>query len=225
MAWYAKPSGGYPERSNEWHENMLEIYGMLNSSGWTLEAVCGMCGGCIMESGMNPWRWQEDHVNTNAGYGLVQFTPASGYINLSGYPYHAPNMSTTEVSFGALATDGICQVNVVDNDTLQKWTGVTWRNYWDRSDYPDAYAVAQDIRSRYSIPMSFSTYKSLTDLDDAVWMFMSGYLGPRRGDRDYARYMLAGRDAYRFLSGQEPPTPTPTIRKLPLFFYLKRKPF
>lgn len=224
MPWYAKPRGHYPEASSEWRENMLEIYGMLHASGWTLEAICGMCGGCIVESGMNPWRWQEDHVSLSAGYGLVQFTPASDYINLSGQSYHAPNMSTTSITQDALPTDGICQVNVVDNDVLRKWTGVAWRDYWDSSAYPDAYAIAQRIRATYNTPMPFSTFKSLTNNDDAAWMFMSGYLGPLRGDRDYARYFIAASRAYRFLQGQDPPTPVQD-KKFPIMLYLKRHPF
>lgn len=224
MSFHAKPNGGYGSSQEAWQDNMLEIYGILNAAGWTLEAVSAFCGGCIRESQMNPWRWQDDVVNLSAGYGLVQFTPASDYIDLN-LQYHSPNMSTREITQGASPNDGICQVNVVNDDTLGKWLGVTWRDYWRSGTYPRAWQFSVRLRATYQIPMPYSTFKQMTVLDDAIWMFMSGYLGPLRGDRDFELYLNAGRTAYRFLSGHEPPTPTPATSKLPLIFYLKRHPF
>lgn len=99
MSWHAKATGGYARTSNEAIENAREMYSILRSRGWTLNAVCGMLGNIGHESVYNPWRWQNDNIGTPTsgnGYGLVQWTPADHYISnslaesISGY---APNYS------------------------------------------------------------------------------------------------------------------------------------
>lgn len=55
-------------------------YFVLN--GWTLNAIAGILGNMQAESSLNPGRWQSENVgNMSGGYGLVQWTPASKYIN------------------------------------------------------------------------------------------------------------------------------------------------
>ena len=50
--------------------------------GWTINAVAGFLGNVQAESSINPGRWESDNVgNTSKGYGLVQWTPATKYIN------------------------------------------------------------------------------------------------------------------------------------------------
>lgn len=62
--------------------NAEYIYISLVSSGWTPEAVAGILGNMQHESSINPGRWQSDRVgNLNGGYSLVQWTPASNYID------------------------------------------------------------------------------------------------------------------------------------------------
>ena len=62
--------------------NAKYIWAALQNNGWTLNAVCGMLGNMQAESAINPGRWQSDHVgNMSGGYGLVQWTPATKYIN------------------------------------------------------------------------------------------------------------------------------------------------
>lgn len=61
--------------------NAYYIYQYFKSKGWTLNAIAGMLGNMDVESSLNPGRWQSDNVgNTSGGYGLVQWTPASNYI-------------------------------------------------------------------------------------------------------------------------------------------------
>ena len=94
MGWNAKSTGGYAIDSGAARNNALEIAKVLIADGWTDKAISAMLGNVTHESGLNPWRWQGDYVPTftefvgwNAeqaalhGYGLVQFTPASTYIN------------------------------------------------------------------------------------------------------------------------------------------------
>ena len=113
--WHAKPYGAYAIDSTEAKDNMDEIYAQLHNEGWTIEAICGMLGNMVAESGLNPWRWQDDSVSLTSdlkGYGLPQFTPAYGYIydygvGVTGY---SPNLSVTEETSGATADDGYVTV-------------------------------------------------------------------------------------------------------------------
>lgn len=65
--------------------NVKYIYNSLIASGWSINAICGMLGNMQSESSINPGRWQNNDVgNTSLGYGLVQWTPATKYINWVG---------------------------------------------------------------------------------------------------------------------------------------------
>jgi len=65
--------------------NAQYIYRALTHEGWSLSAICGLLGNMQYESSINPGRWQSDDVgNTSMGYGLVQWTPATKYINWVG---------------------------------------------------------------------------------------------------------------------------------------------
>ncbi|MBQ2408788.1 MAG: hypothetical protein II309_05060 [Bacilli bacterium] len=62
--------------------NAIYIYKSLKDKGWTLNAIAGMLGNMQVESTLNPGIWQSNNVgNMSGGYGLVQWTPASKYIN------------------------------------------------------------------------------------------------------------------------------------------------
>lgn len=223
--WHAKPSGGYSLSSQEGMDNMDCIYAIFNNQGYTLEAVCAIIGNMNNEGAMNPWRWQGDRVNYSAGYGLIQFTPASDYINLQNVPYHSPNLSVSQVS-GGTPEDGSAQCYVIYQDTLNKWQVNIWRDYWNTSTYASEYAYMQQLRNTYGRYISQSTFKTITDLKAATFIFNGGYVGELELNFD-PRYADA-QTAYAYLSGHDPPTPptpTPTGRKLPLFFYLKHKPF
>lgn len=62
--------------------NAQYIMNYLTSRGWTKNAVAGMLGNMETESTINPGIWQSlQSGNMSGGYGLVQWTPASKYIN------------------------------------------------------------------------------------------------------------------------------------------------
>jgi len=71
--------------------NSEYILGYLLPKGWSRNAVCGMLGNMQSESAINPARWQSDDIgNMRMGFGLVQWTPATKYIdwaNSNGLPY------------------------------------------------------------------------------------------------------------------------------------------
>lgn len=65
------------------------ILAYLTPKGWTKNAVCGMLGNMQSESAINPARWQGDNVGDTAnGFGLVQWTPATKYLDwVAGKPW------------------------------------------------------------------------------------------------------------------------------------------
>ena len=67
---------------NQMKVNAEYIYKALKDKGWTLNAIAGMLGNMQRESTLNPGIWQNNDVgNTLGGYGLVQWTPATKYID------------------------------------------------------------------------------------------------------------------------------------------------
>lgn len=67
---------------SEMQKNATYIWWYLKNKGWSLNAVCGMLGNMQRESTINPGIWQDlDEGNTSLGYGLVQWTPATNYLN------------------------------------------------------------------------------------------------------------------------------------------------
>ena len=64
--------------------NARYIYSFLSNAGWSLNAISAILGNMQAESSINPGRWEsEDVLNMSKGYGLVQWTPASKYIEWS----------------------------------------------------------------------------------------------------------------------------------------------
>lgn len=62
--------------------NAQYILNYLRGKGWTKNAVCGMLGNMQTESTINPGIWQGLNANNmSGGFGLVQWTPATNYIN------------------------------------------------------------------------------------------------------------------------------------------------
>lgn len=82
MAWI---SGNYYLNQNEMQNNASIIKDRLLVKGWTIEAISAILGNMQTESTINPGIWEglQDH-NLSGGFGLVQWTPATKYINWAG---------------------------------------------------------------------------------------------------------------------------------------------
>ena len=66
----------------EMRQNAAYIWRYLAPRGWSIGAVAGMLGNMETESTINPAIWQNlDAGNTSLGYGLVQWTPATKYLD------------------------------------------------------------------------------------------------------------------------------------------------
>ncbi|MBP2099865.1 phage tail tip lysozyme [Enterococcus rivorum] len=63
-------------------ETAKQIWNYLSSKGWSQESVAALLGNMQSESGIIPDCWESDIIgNMSGGYGLVQWTPATKYIN------------------------------------------------------------------------------------------------------------------------------------------------
>ena len=68
--------------ADEQKVNARYICDYLSARGWTLNAIAGLLGNMQTESTINPGIWQSlNEGNTSGGYGLVQWTPATKYLN------------------------------------------------------------------------------------------------------------------------------------------------
>lgn len=206
-SWSAKPSGGYNRTSTEAKNNILCARDILvNEYGYTLQAVAGIMGNAQEESGFNPWRWQSDTYNTHNGYGLFQFTPASGYISLS---RSTPNLSTSAQTEGATAEDGANQVRVFASNTLAKWVSSCWRSYWDSSTYSEAYERSKHCLNTWGngSSITMAQFAKCTDVDDSAFIFLACFEGPAV-PTTYTNRQSNARWIYdNILSGTEPPEP------------------
>ena len=84
MSWVGK--NAYLSKS-EMENNAKLIWGYFSSKGWSLNAVSAMLGNMQSESTINPNIWESLTVDYERGYGLVQWTPATKYIDWAGNNY------------------------------------------------------------------------------------------------------------------------------------------
>lgn len=187
--WHAKLIGGYNINSDEARENALEFYNITSQYGWSLIATSACLGNMQHESGLNPWRWQSDLVSLTdpyKGYGLVQFTPAYGYIQgygvgLQGF---APSTSTTEITGNV--SDGIAQSICISQDVAQKYSIRTWT--------PLQYQLTWD---------EFKTSDNLL-IATGAWLY--NYESPQDPSSKLNERFLSAQSYYEYLSGHPLPT-------------------
>lgn len=62
--------------------NAQYVYEYLAARGWTKNAVAGVLGNMQTESTINPAIWESlDEGNLSGGYGIVQWTPSTKYLD------------------------------------------------------------------------------------------------------------------------------------------------
>lgn len=75
-------TGNFYLNQSQMETNAIYIRNYLANRGWTLNAIAGMLGNTQVESSHNPGIWQNlDEGNRNLGFGLVQWTPATKYLD------------------------------------------------------------------------------------------------------------------------------------------------
>lgn len=215
MAWHNKRTGAYDRSSAEAIDNARMGYSVLSPRGFSLASFCAVWGNVEHESGYNPWRWQGDSVlpygdsriNTQSGhaYGLVQWDPASKYINggvyYSGY---GPNYSDRTGS----DNDGTAQMQFLDATAVSSGQYFPNPNYNYRISYTDFKAATLD---QYSME----------------WLTRAWFHNYERGTWSQTR-VTAAEYWYNVLSGEPGPGPgpgpgpTPT-GKIPIWLLFKLK--
>ncbi len=230
MPWYAKPSGYYGYGSTEGRANIAMMNGYFNGENFSLASQAGIMGNAVAESGLNPWRWQNDTYNRNSGYGLFQYTPAYGYLdNCQDIAGYGPNLSTSSTTSGARPEDGWAQCVAFATDRLSKWVSYCWRDYWDRNTYSNLWQTRQQIVSTYGngSSLTLAQFKTIPDVYMATFAFLACFEGPQVPNMQ-TRWESAAA-IYEQLTGDrppDPPTPTPTpgaSSKFKIMFYLKPK--
>ena len=206
MTWYAKSSGSYVVGSNEWNANVFAFWEVCERLGYTKEACAGMIGNSQGEGGMNPWRWQSDEVDYSMGYGLFQYTPASGYFDNYGRTssYFSPNPSTTEQTTGATPNDAIAQIECIS--ASGKYVGGSSR--------------VDRIKPYYSTCESYQTldnFKKINDVYGATVCWIGFFEAPSiiNEEKINQRYSWS-LSAYELL--KDSPTPEP----IDLIYYLTK---
>ena len=96
MAWI---SGNYYLNQQEMENNALIIWNSLSASGWSINAVSAMLGNMQSESSINPGIWEGLVVDYVRGYGLVQWTPATKYINWAGSDWENPDRELDRINY------------------------------------------------------------------------------------------------------------------------------
>lgn len=72
----------------EQEHNVKIIYTFFRRLGWTINAIAGMVGNMQVESYLNPGVWENfDSYKFYKGFGLVQWTPATKFIDWANSHY------------------------------------------------------------------------------------------------------------------------------------------
>lgn len=205
MTWHAKPSGAYGINSAEGLDNIYAMAACFPAA--TLESKAAIIGNSVHEGGLNPWRWQGDTYGRSRGYGLFQYTPASGYIDLS---FATPNLSTTQITAGATPEDGETQCDVMATNYLGKWVSTCWRSYWSTATYADLYAYRTGVLNTWGngSSISLAQFFQCSDVDAATFIFLACFEGPLVPN--YGVRKSTAWDIYAILGGSPTP-PTPPV--------------
>lgn len=126
--------------------NAYMVYSFFNKLGFTAEAIAGLLGNMQQESGINPGRWQG---GSGPGYGLVQWDPASNYMNYA-------TRNGIDINDADSNGDGQCQC-IDDGESEGQWLPNT--------------PTAIEHNTRYS----WAEFSQLTDVNEAVRAFLYEY--------------------------------------------------
>lgn len=205
MSWHAKPIGGYVKESDEAIDNATEIKELLESLGWSIEAICACLGNNNHEGQYNPWRWESDHVPTVAeynswssseamihGYGMWGFTPASKYIE-NEFAREQAGYNPHFADYEGSPFDGQAQTLFMDSG------GSGWI-----------------IRSQFNY-MTFGQFKESTeDLEYLTKVFLYCFENPANPEQSFPDRLESAIYWYEYFGGHYRKK-----HKLPLIYYTK----
>lgn len=74
-------TGNFYLSTSQMQDNAKYVYSYLSARGWSNNAIYAMLGNFQAESKINPGIWQSlREGNVSGGYGLVQWTPATKFL-------------------------------------------------------------------------------------------------------------------------------------------------
>lgn len=108
--YYGSPKGKSKSlNENQSQTNAIYIYSYLldhppaEGKQWAVESIMALLGNMSSESALNPGRWQSEDVdNMEMGYGLVQWTPASKYIDAPNTRDNISDYSTMDANLARI---------------------------------------------------------------------------------------------------------------------------
>lgn len=179
--------------------NAKYIYSYLTFNGWSIEAICGLLGNMQHESALNPGRWQSEDVgNLSGGYGLVQWTPATKYIDWAESSLYL-DYSTMDANLGRLMVEVANNIQYYAtpdyNYSFQEFT------HSKKTPYELACAFAWNYERSYVVLYGTEAEKEA--------------LRQKRGN--------SANEWYKFLTGVEPNKPTKKKKKKFNFILFKRR--
>jgi hypothetical protein len=207
MALHAKPSGAYTEGSQDWLDNIDALWDFCHFDlDYSEEAFSGMMGNSQHEGGLNPWRWQGDTYSLSRGYGLFQYTPASGYINDYGHysSRYAPNLSTSVQTPGASPDDGYAQIEVIP--ASGKYSGGSTR-----------ISLLQPYVPTCDNYQSLDAFKTVDDVEMATYLWLGFFecpgwwLNQTDVPTNFQPRLDTAMDVYNHIHTPTPPTPTGSL--------------
>ena len=123
-----------PEYGDYMTANAFMVWQYFSALGFTPESIAGLLGNMQQESGINPGRWQG---GTGPGYGLVQWDPASNYMNYASR--HGIDINDADSN-----GNGQCQC-INDSESEGQWLPnsghgytYTWAQFSQLSDWSTA---------------------------------------------------------------------------------------
>jgi hypothetical protein len=130
--------------------NAQYIHDYLIIRGWTSQAICGMLGNMQSESTINPGIWESlDEGNFFGGFGLVQWTPASKYIDW-GYANGLEELNGLPVIDFDNQLDRI--LYEVVNNIQWIWASMTFEQFTHSTNSP--YSLAMLFIKAYERPLN-----------------------------------------------------------------------
>lgn len=133
-------SGNFFLNESQMQANAEYVHGWLSARGWSKNAIAGLLGNFQVESTINPGIWQNlDKGNTGLGYGLVQWTPATKYLDwCEGRGLEASAMDSALLRIEYELANGL--------------------QYYPTDSYPETFAEFKvSTKSAYYLGMAFVT--------------------------------------------------------------------
>lgn len=161
--------------------NATYIYYYLTDKGWTKESIAGLLGNMQSESAINPGRWQSNNVgNLSGGYGLVQWTPATKYINWIGVNNNPESMDHNLSRIIYELEHGIQWIRT------RKYN-LTFKEFTQSTQSP--YYLAMAFVNNYERPASISTQRGINA--EFWYEYLGGVIPPRPKEYKEKRFPWA----------------------------------